>query len=96
MTTAAAVAVIAAEGAGDPTTALLTYGPLGIIAVCAIIAGRVAWHKFNELLTEATERANLAETKYDTVVSKLLNDIVPALTRSHDMSVEVLAELRRR
>lgn len=96
MTLALQFAVLTAEPSTDATSALLAYGPLGLFAVLAIIAFRVIWQRFNELLTAATERAETAEAKYEAVVSKLLNDVVPALVRSTDASAEVLAELRRR
>jgi hypothetical protein len=90
------LAAVLADPATDTTTALLTYGPLGIFAGLSALAFRVIWKRFNELLTAATGRAEAAEAKYEAVVSKLVNDVVPALVRSTDASAEVLAELRRR
>ena len=96
MSPPAQLAVLAVEAAPDATSALLTYGPLGVFAVLAVVAFRVVWKRYNELLTEATERAEAAEAKHEAIVSKLLNDVVPALVRSTDASAAVLAELRRR
>ena len=96
MTLPAELTALAVEAAPDAASALLTYGPLGVFAVLAVIAFRVVWKRYNELLTEATDRAEAAEAKHDAIVSKLLNDVVPALVRSTDASAEVLAELRRR
>jgi len=95
---AVVAAAVAAEGVPgtDATTALLTYGPLGVFAVLAIVAFRVVWKRYNELLSDAVKRAETAEAKYEAVVSKLVDDVVPALVRSTDASAEVLAELRRR
>jgi hypothetical protein len=94
----AVVAAVAAEAVPgtDPTGVLLTYGPLGVFAVLAVVAFRVMWKRYNELLSDAVKRAEAAEAKYDAVVSKLVDDVVPALVRSTDASAEVLAELRRR
>jgi hypothetical protein len=93
ITSLATVLVLAAENAGDPASLLLTYGPLGIFAVFSGVAARVAWRKFSDLLTAATARAEASEQKYQAIVDKLVEQVIPAVVRSTDATADLLAEL---
>jgi hypothetical protein len=92
-----AMSLATAPGA-DPTSLLLTYGPLGVIFAIAITAGRVAWKRFDGLLTAATARAEAAELRNDVLVSRLMDQAaqsLPVLTRVTDVTTQLAAELDR-
>lgn len=101
----AALLVVAAEPVADSSTILLAYGPLGVFALLAIVAGIALYRRDNTRWTEretqfvgllAAEkaRADEAERRAEALGSKLIDLMVPTMTRFTDNAVEVLAELR--
>ena len=96
--TAYVLALLAADPVADSSTILLAYGPLGVFAIISIVAGRVVWKRFGELLTAATERAEAAEAKTDVLVSRLMDQAaqsLPVLTRVTDVTTRLADELDR-
>lgn len=106
LATAWLVAVAAADPITDSSTLLLTYGPLGIFTLLAILAGVTIYRRFNTLWTEREtrfrelhaaekDRADAAEKAIRDIHAKIADLWVPALTRTGDVLAEVTDLLRR-
>lgn len=97
--------VTAADPVTDSTSVFLVYGPLGAFTSLAVLAGIALYRRdntrwtereiqFANLLAAEKARADEAERRAEALGAKLIDSMVPAMTRFSDNAVEVLAELR--
>lgn len=98
-------AVTAADPVTDSTSVFLVYGPLGAFTTLAVLAAIAFYRRdntrwterevqFANLLAAEKARADEAERRAEALGAKLIDSMVPAMTRFSDNAVEVLAELR--
>jgi len=87
--------VILAQGAGDPTSALYTYGPLGIFAVAAGVVIRVLFKRLEETLAVEREGRKRAEDELRTLNALIRDKYVPALEQATGVIAQTLRASRR-
>lgn len=87
-----------AQAGVDPTSSLVQFGALGILAALAIVAVRVLFKQMEtthaDVLKRERERADRYEQALDALNKDVREQVMPALTRSTEAVNEAIRLVR--